>query len=141
VRYWDSSALLPLIIPERDSEVVRRLYQSDPLVLTWWGTPVEIASALARRERTGESPAEQVAVFRQRALRLGERWQEILAAESVRTAAIALLSRRELRAADALQLGAALIARDLADSRLSAFVTGDERLAVAAAAEGFDVLP
>jgi hypothetical protein len=26
------------------------LYHGDPQIVAWWGTPVEIASALARRE-------------------------------------------------------------------------------------------
>lgn len=140
MRYWDTSALLPLIIPEETSSAMRGFYRLDPVVLTWWGTAVEIESALARRERTGESSAAEVATFRRRLTAVARRWQEVQPTEAVRAAAIAVLGRRQLRAADALQLGAALAARELLPS-LAIFLTQDDRLGTAAAAEGFTVLP
>jgi predicted nucleic acid-binding protein len=67
-----------------------------------------------------------------------EEWSEVVALEPVRRQAERLVSVHPLRAADALQLGAALVATDLDPGGLE-FVTLDERLATAALKEGFTV--
>ena len=45
MRFWDSSALLPLLVDEPARERLIALLEEDAEVLAWWGTPVEIASA------------------------------------------------------------------------------------------------
>jgi predicted nucleic acid-binding protein len=65
---------------------------------------------------------------------------EIKPIEEVRSAAEHLLTRYPLRAADSLQLAAALFWRQ-GYTEGASFVTLDHRLHIAAALEGFHVLP
>ena len=51
MRFWDSSAIIPLIVEESASARMRDLYESDRGMLVWWGTLVKCRSGLARRER------------------------------------------------------------------------------------------
>jgi predicted nucleic acid-binding protein len=119
---------------------MQRVLNSDPDIVTWWATRVECVSALARRARSGESSPELLGAARLRFEQLAAVWREIEPNESLRASALALLERHQLRAADALQLAAAMVARSRWDSDL-AFVTLDLRLAEAASAEAFVVLP
>jgi predicted nucleic acid-binding protein len=109
------------------------------VVVVWTLTRVELLSALARRERKEPAAARALASARARVLAAWEEWSEVVALEPVRRQAERLVSVHPLRAADALQLGAALIATDLDPARLE-LVTFDERLATAALKEGFSVL-
>ena len=96
-------------------------------------------SALARREREEPTAARALLRARKQALTAWEEWSEIVAVEAVRRQAERLVSVHPLRAADALQLGAALVATDLEPAGLE-FVTLDERFATAAEKEGFSAL-
>ena len=51
MRFWDSSAIVPLIVAETSSVAVRALLADDSEVVVWWSTEIECLSALARRER------------------------------------------------------------------------------------------
>jgi predicted nucleic acid-binding protein len=115
------------------------LLDEDSQILAWWGTLVEIASAVARREREGIINAEEVGAVLGVARRLAESWHEIVPSDSVRRTAERLLRAHPLRAADSLQLAAAVIAADH-DSTSLEFVCLDARLASAARREGFSVL-
>ena len=53
MRFWDSSALVPLCVDEPATDAALALLAEDPEVAVWWATPVECASALARLERDG----------------------------------------------------------------------------------------
>ena len=53
MRFWDSSAIIPLCLKEQMSETVRRLIKSDEDIVVWWTTKIECLSALARRRREG----------------------------------------------------------------------------------------
>lgn len=53
MRFWDSSALVPLLVDEPTSPVVVAEYLVDPEQMAWWGTGLECVSALARAEREG----------------------------------------------------------------------------------------
>ena len=53
MNFWDSSAILPLLVSETSTPAVRALYDAEPEILAWWGTPTECVSALARLEREG----------------------------------------------------------------------------------------
>ena len=53
MRFWDSSAIIPLLIEEPASPSMVSLIGNDPEMLVWWGARVECVSALARREREG----------------------------------------------------------------------------------------
>jgi uncharacterized protein len=140
VRYWDTSALVPLVVAEPETERMRALLDEDHDVVTWALTSVEFASAIERRARQGElSPVERrhaLARLRQ----LAGVWDEITSVEVVRRRALAVLARHELRAADAVQLGAALAIADERGEPLG-FVCLDARLADAADREGLRPLP
>lgn len=133
--FWDTSAVVPLLAVEPRTVDVEALLRSEPAIVVWWGTSVECQSAIARREREAGDHA-TAAASRALLSALSERWSEILASSEVREHAARLLLRHPLRAADALQLGAALT---WADGRPHGhrFATLDERLARAARGEGF----
>ena len=139
MRFWDTSALLPLFMAEKESRRARAWLRRDPIVVVWTLTRVELLSALARRERKEPDAARALVTARARVLAAWEEWSEIVAIEPVRRQAERLVSVHPLRAADALQLGAALVATDLDPAGLG-FGTFDERLATAALKEGFSVL-
>ena len=139
MRYWDTSALIPLLVDEPARERLIAMLEEDSDVLAWWGTPVEIASALARREREQLLTADQVTAALTAARALGESWHEIVPSDAVRRTAGRLLRTHPLRAADALQLSAALVAADHNPASLE-MVCLDERLRLAARREGFTVL-
>ncbi|MGH9800419.1 MAG: hypothetical protein ACRD82_08655, partial [Blastocatellia bacterium] len=66
-------------------------------------------------------------------------WDEIAPSDEVRTLAERLLRKHQLRAADSLQLAAALVwCNSYPKGR--AFISDDGRLLIAAETEGFDVI-
>jgi predicted nucleic acid-binding protein len=139
MKFWDASAVIPLLAHEPRRERLLELLERDPQVLIWWGTPVEIASALARRERDKLLSADEVAQALAVARELTDSWHEIVPSDSVRRVAERLLRMHPLRAADSLQLAAALIAADHNPTTLQ-MVCLDARLSGAARREGFTVL-
>jgi hypothetical protein len=139
VKFWDASAIIPLLADEPTRERLLELLEADPEILAWWGTPVEIASALARREREKLLTADEVEAALATARQLADSWHEIVPSASVRRTAERLLRAHALRAADSLQLAAALIAANHDPTTLE-MVCLDARLATAARREGFTVL-
>lgn len=139
MRFWDASAIVPLLVAEPASDGMLGLLDADPELLVWWGTPVECVSALARREREGALAAASVTQAVERLRAVAAAWQEVLPGDLVRAAAQRLLRVHPLRAADALQLAAAVVAAEH-DAATLPFVCLDERLAEAAAREGFPIL-
>jgi predicted nucleic acid-binding protein len=139
MRFWDSSALVPLIAAEPAREALLARLDDDPHVLAWWGATVEIASALARLEREAKLRAEEVAAGFVALRALADSWHEIVPTEAVRRTAERLLRVHPLRAADSLQLAAAIVASDHDPATLD-FVCLDARLAAAAQREGFTVV-
>ncbi len=138
--FWDSSALVALLVPERSSAVVRTLYDSDEEIAVWWASLVECASALARVVRMGTLAADAAIDARERLSALSRTWYEIAPASWIRDVAIGLLDAHALRAADALQLAAAIVVAGEDRGDLS-FVCLDDRLIVAAREEGLRVIP
>lgn len=139
MRFWDASAVVPLLVSEAATPALLALLEEDPLVLAWWGTPVECTSALCRREREGHLSAADAARALDRLRALGEEWQEILPTGAVRSTAQRLLRVHPLCAADALQLAAAVAAAEHEPPSLE-LVCLDARLAEAAHREGFPVV-
>lgn len=109
-------------------------------MLAWWGTPVEITSALARREREQLLGADALAGALTAARQLADSWHEIVPSDVVRRTAERLLRVHPLRATDSLQLAAALIGADHDPGTLE-IVCLDARLTSAARREGFVVQP
>ena len=136
MKFWDSSALVPLLAAEEHTRAVQSLYARDPEVVVWWGTPVECASAIARLERDGAlSPADAAESFA-RLDALARSWMQIEPSDEIRETARRLLRVHPLRAADSLQLAAAHVAAERRPSTL-VLVTFDDRLHEAAGKEGF----
>ena len=134
--FWDSSALVPLFAAETRTRPMQSLYARDTEVVVWWGTIVECASAIARLEREGALSAAHAAESFSRLDALAPSWMQIDPSDEIRESARRFLRVHPLRAADALQLAAALVAAERRPSTL-AFVTCDGRLQDAAAKEGF----
>lgn len=139
MRFWDSSALLPLLADEPAGERLRQLLLDDPRLLVWWSSRVEIASALARRERERALRADEADVGFAQLERLASAWEEIVPSDLIRNVAQRLLRTHPLRAADGLQLAAATVATG-GETRSLPFVCLDQRLADAARREGFNVI-
>ena len=139
VRFWDTSALIPLLVTERETRRAERWLREDPSVVVWTLTRVELLSALARRRRAEPSAARRLLAARREILSAWQRWAEVTAVEIVRRHAERVVETHPLRAADALQIGAALVAAEDSPAAIE-FVTFDQHQAVAAEREGFRVL-
>lgn len=139
MRFWDTSALVPLLVAERETARVERWLREDAAVVVWTLTRAELLSALARRRRREPGAARRLQEARRELLSAWERWSEVTAVDVVRRHAERLVENHPLRAADALQLGAALTAAENDPTSLD-FVTLDRQQAAAAEREGFRVL-
>lgn len=139
MKFWDASAIVPLLVSEPQRDAMLALLEQDPVVLVWWGTPVECTSALSRREREGALRPEDVVQSLARLSHLKNGWQEVLPSATLRDVAERLLRVHALRAADSLQLAAAIMAAEREPASLE-LVSLDERLNDAAAREGFRVV-
>ena len=139
MRFWDSSALVPMFVREPTSSAVAETYADDPAVVAWWGTPLECASAVARLERDGALSLDDLTVALGSLANAADAWHEVQPVPAVRQTAMRLLLVHDLRAADALQLAAAVTAAEGQPDGLG-FVTLDDRLARAAVREGFPVV-
>ncbi len=139
MRFWDTSALVPLFVSEPSSLAARKEFARDSEVVVWWVTESECVSALARLERDGDLTATSIVEALDRLNELSMGWREVQPVRRVRQVATRLLRVHPLRAADALQLGAAIVASEDQPATLP-FVTLDDRLAQAAEREGFVVV-
>ena len=133
--FWDASAIVPLCVPAQNPGHGRRLlHQHAPVV--WWGTTVEVISALARLKRERLLTEAQHLAASQRLEALQKVWREIQPTDRLRDLAKTRLDRYEIRAADALQLAAALVwCNERPKNR--AFLCRDVRLREVARKEGF----
>ncbi len=133
--FWGASALVPLVIPSQGAAEVRGLLpRFKPVV--WWGSTVEICSAVARLSRQGDLTPRQQKFAAERLALLRLQWQEIQPTAHLRELAESQIGLYALRSADALQLGAAL---DWSNEKPKAhrFVYSDRRLGEAAQHAGF----
>ncbi|MGQ0643208.1 MAG: type II toxin-antitoxin system VapC family toxin [Gemmatimonadaceae bacterium] len=138
MRFWDSSALVPLCLGQAETARSREWHREDPEVAVWWGSYVECASAIARVQRAGAIASSDAARALETLASVLDISFEVTPAEVVRAQALRLLRIHPLRAGDALQLAAAI--EWSGSPPTGEFVTFDERLADAATREGFSVL-
>ncbi len=139
VRFWDTSALVPLVVEEAASKACRKLLRDKATVAVWALTRTEMTSAVWRRARSGDLELAAMPRVLARIAALASQWSEVVDLELVRDRADRLLGQHALRAADALQLAAALVlTRER--PRNQELVTGDGDLANASIMEGFRVL-
>lgn len=137
MRYWDSSALVPLLVKQSMTRVVTTAYREDRVQGVWWGSDIECTSAISRLERNGDfttTQAAQAAHDRLEALR--HAWHQVEPSTEVKETARRLLRVHPVRAADALQLAAAVVMSERRPGTLE-FVCLDDRLSHAARREGF----
>ena len=139
MRYWDASALVPLIVSEPASGAVRAWLAEDTEIVTWAWTRVEITSAVERRTREGSLTRPERREVLRRLDAFSDTWSEVTEVLAVRSRAGLLLARHPIRAADAGQLGAALVVQEHLVAPLR-FVCLDHRLAEAAEREGLRIL-
>jgi uncharacterized protein len=138
VKFWDSSALIPLLVEEETTVPLRDLYLAEEGALVWWGTSVECASAVCRLEREERlSPAAATGAL-ERLDVLARSWHRIEPVDEILETARRFLRVHPLRAADSLQLAAAFLASEGRPSTLE-LVCLDDRIVMAAQREGFVV--
>lgn len=137
--FWDSSAIVPLLVDEPPRDRLLGLLRREPGIIVWWGTFIECASAIARREREGALGAEGAGQALERLRTMAVGWNEVLATDAVRGTALRMLRVHPLRAADSLQLAAAFVAAEHDPASLG-FVSLDDRLIDAASREGFRII-
>src|SRR5688500_6676131 len=138
--FWDSSGLVLLVTHQRATPAAVALRRAHPRLIVWWGARVEVRSALARLRRDDLIDASDLPKAIAKLDALSRAIVEVAPTELVRARAEALTDSRDVRAADALQLGAALEWCQ-GRTRNRKLVCFDGRLAAAARAEGFDVRP
>lgn len=113
--------------------------QEDREVVVWWGSSIECVSALTRRSLAGEVDEEEMIRSLDRLDKLEASWEEVVPSRSIRSSAKRLLRVHPLRAADAIQLAAALAISEGAPETAE-IVSLDERLNRAAGREGLRVI-
>ncbi len=138
--FWDSAALVPLLVAEEHSAALTTLLADDKEMTMWWATPLECQSALHRRHREAPLTTEVMTAATERLRAIVEHADTVSPTDEVRRRAARLVSVHPLRAADALQLAAALIWCE-EQPHGEGFISLDARLRDAAQREGFDVKP
>jgi predicted nucleic acid-binding protein len=83
------------------------------MIVTWWATRVECASARGRLRREGSLDEAGFGASLRRLTTYAAAWAEVEHSAAVRRTALRLLRVHPLHAADALQLAAALAAADI----------------------------
>ncbi len=140
MKFWDSSAIIPLCLKEQMSETIKRLIKTDEDIVVWWATRVECFSALSRRRREGALSVDAELKAKAVLSALSTEWSEVQPSEVVRQRAERLLAIHSLRSADAFQLAAALIWTQ-ENPQGHEIVCLNQNLREAAHREGFAVIP
>lgn len=140
--FLEATAFIRLFVRGQGTDELIRLMESaeDNRKLISSSTPLEIYAVLRRRERQGDISAEDAAsalsVLRLESARMVQQPLNPAVLEAARQ----LLDRSSLRWTEALQLGAAIAARDMFQGTDIVFISTSQRLLDAATVEGFVVL-
>lgn len=140
MKFWDSSAIVPLVVNEEETDYCLKTLSHDQEMLIWCLSRLEVMSALCRQVRDKTLSDTEFQKAKTRMNDLIERAYEVKAIEKVKQRALRLLEVHPLRAADACQLASALVASQEDPGRLT-IVCFDQRLKKAAIKEGFVVNP
>ena len=144
MKFWDTSAVVPLLAEQPQSKECRDIFRADPEVVVSQVTRIEATSALTLLARTHPPLSEahlQDALARLD--RFARKWREVRTTSDeainalVQRALRLLLEHRDLRAGDAVQLASAGMLFDPPSKR--GFVVFDRGLAAAAQREGFTI--
>jgi predicted nucleic acid-binding protein len=136
--FWDSSAVVPLLVQESNTKTVQKILEKNSDMIVWWGTEIECVSAIVRLEREGKIDSNNVDIALSRLDNLKKLWNEILPVEQVKSLARRMLRVHSLHAADSFQLSAAICASNANPSALD-FVCFDKQLIFAAKREGLKI--
>ena len=140
--FLEATAFAKLFVREPGTDALIRLMESveDNRKLIAASTPLEVYAAIRKRERAGgishEDASAALEILRLEAARTVQEPLNPAVLECARQ----LLDRRVLRWPDALQLGAALVARDMFQGTDIIFVSASKVLLDAAKAEGLQVV-
>lgn len=137
--FWDSSAIVPLLVNEPKTEQAHAILKKDRNITVWCLTYLEATSALNRRLRSDEIHFGHYRAGEERLKRLHLSWDQILFSDRLVQLSARLLRTHPLRTADSLQLAAALVAGGNDPSQVC-FFSYDDRLNEAAAREGLRLL-
>lgn len=136
--FYDTSALLPWLRHEEKTDTTGQLIENFQPIIVWWGTETECESALARLDRESQLHRGHLQRARGRLQKLKTAWHVIQANNNVRAGASRLLRTHILKAADALQLSAAIALAD-GHPEETHFISYDQNLLRAAEKEGFQI--
>jgi len=92
VKFWDASAIVPLLVAEAATRRLQALAAEDPDMLVWWGSEIECVSALARLERDAALNAQAMTLSLRRLRQLAAAWHKIDPSDAIREAATRLTS-------------------------------------------------
>lgn len=140
--FLESTAFAMLFVQERGTDALIRLMEAieDNRKLISASTPLEVYAAIRRRERAGaistEDATTALEILRLESARMVQQPLNPAVLEAARQ----LLDRTQLSWPDTLQLGAALVARDMFQGTEIIFVSASQRLLEAARAEGLHAL-
>lgn len=143
MRFWDTSAIVPLLMDEPESETMRALLLDDQAILASFITPIEVTSAIWRRLHKRELDLRSRTDAERQFANVSKNWFAVREYQRVTDTALDVLTRRRLRTADAIQLASAIVSLEIGEQKPASlpFVTLDTDLASAAHEEGFPVLP
>lgn len=137
--FWDSSAIVPVCCVQEFSVRARITYRKFKKPIIWWGTPIEMQSALRKLNQTGFLTNRQSI----NALRIWEKFRanshSVILFEKTIELAEELPEKFGIRSLDAFQLASALIWCS-ERPRNRPFICADRRLGEAASDAGFDVV-
>ena len=135
MRFWDTSAIVPLVTKEEQTPRMQQVIAADGNVAVSFITPVELTSTIWRRGRRWyDQPS-----FRRSLFKIAEieaNWMMIDEHEPIIKSARQLITKYVLRSGDAIQLAAALLLAGDHPEDLP-FISLDQDLARAARDEGF----
>jgi uncharacterized protein len=140
--FLEATAFAKLFVREPGTDALIRLMESveDNRKLISASTPLEVHAAIRRRERAGHISVEAAGTALEMLRIESARMVQQPLNPGVLEAARQLLDRTALRWPDALQLGAALAARDMFPGTEITFVTALMHLREVAEAEGFEAI-
>ena len=102
MKFWDTSAIVPLLVNEPSTGTAKSVLTNDTSVVVWWATRTECVSALHRQIRERSLDIEDERRAREVLHHLAGAWSEVQPGETLRSTAERLLAVHALRAADTL---------------------------------------
>ena len=140
--FLESTAFAKLFVQEPGTDALIKLMEAveDNRKLIAASAPLEVYSAIRRRARAGALSSDDanaaLEILRIEAARMVQEPLNPAVLEATRQ----LLDRTDLRWPDALQVGAAIVAREMFQGMEIIFVSASRHMLEAARSEGFNVL-